>query len=169
MHMYITQTRGRMSLVHQFEGKVVLDSELDSKWDSWIPNWLRLPPCCACFFVSSEPTWCPTCSPWSTPWFLITNKLSDSNLFSRSLVDEHKNKFTWRHSCCACDLIIGPYNSIEGMVVSDIVMSSSQGPLISLATSARLVWLGNQECEPTRPWVWESVWPLISDGMIPRG
>jgi hypothetical protein len=114
-----------MHLVHQFEGKVVLDSsELDSKSDSWTPNWLGPPPCCACFLGSPAPPWCPTCPPWSTSWFLITIKSLGSNLFSRSLAGEHKNKITWWHSCCAHDLVIGPCTSI-GVVVSDVVMSSS--------------------------------------------
>jgi hypothetical protein len=128
MHMYITQIRGRTRPVRQFEGKVVLDSNLDSKSDSWIPNWLGHSPCCACFLGSPAPSWCPACSAWSTPSFLKTIKSLVSNLFSRSLADEHKNKFTWRHSCCAHDLIISPCNSIEGMVVSDVMMSSSFFP-----------------------------------------
>jgi hypothetical protein len=128
MHMKITQIIGRTRPVCQFQGKVVLDSELDSKSDSWTLDWLGHPPCCAYFFGSPAPSWCPTCPPWSTPWFLITIKSLGSNLFSRSLADEHKNEFTWWRSCCAHDLIIGPCTSIEGVVVSDIVMSSSSSP-----------------------------------------
>jgi hypothetical protein len=103
----------------------VLDSELDSKSDSWTPNWYGPSPCCACFLGSPAPFWCPTCPLWSTHSFLITIKSLGSNLFSRSLADEHKNEFTWLHSCCAHDLVIGPCTSIEGVVVSDVVMSSS--------------------------------------------
>jgi hypothetical protein len=77
------------------------------------------------FLGSPATSWCPTCPPWSTPWFLITIKLLGSHLFSRSLADEHKNKFSWRRSCCAHDLITGPCTLIEGVVVSDIVMFSS--------------------------------------------
>jgi hypothetical protein len=33
-----------MCTMHQIEGKVVLDSELDSKSDSKILNWIRSPP-----------------------------------------------------------------------------------------------------------------------------
>jgi hypothetical protein len=128
LHAYVDYPNQRLDgPVHQFEGKVVLDSELDLKSDSWIPNLLGLPPCCACFLGSPAHSWCPACSPWSTPWFLITIKSLGSNLFSRSLADEHKNEFTWRHSCYAHDLIIGPCNSIERIVVSDVVISSSLG------------------------------------------
>jgi hypothetical protein len=130
-----------MCLVCQFEGKVVLESELDSKSDYCIPNWLGHPPCCACFLNSPEPSWCPTCSPWSTLWFLMTIKSLGSNLFSRSLADEHKNVYWWR-SYCAHDLVIGPCNSIEGMVVSNVVMSSSTGygPVDQLAV---VLWIGS--------------------------
>jgi hypothetical protein len=38
MHMYITQIGDRTRHVRQLEGKVVLDSELDSKLDSWTLN-----------------------------------------------------------------------------------------------------------------------------------
>jgi hypothetical protein len=67
---------------------------------------------------------CPTCP----PWLLITIKSLGSHLSSRSLADKHKKEFTWWRSHCACDLIIGPYTSI-GVVVSDVVMSSSDSPL----------------------------------------
>jgi hypothetical protein len=87
-----------------------------------------IPPCCVCFLVSPAHSWCPTCPPWSTPWFLITIKSLCSNLFSRSLVNKHKNEFTWWFSQCACDLVIGPWTSMEGVVVSNIVMSSSSSP-----------------------------------------
>jgi hypothetical protein len=56
-HAYVDhQIGGRTCHVRQFEGKVVLDFELDSKSDSWIPNWLGLPPCCACFLGSLAPS-----------------------------------------------------------------------------------------------------------------
>jgi hypothetical protein len=38
----------------QFEYKVVLDSELDS--NSAIPNWIGLPPSCACLLGSVAPS-----------------------------------------------------------------------------------------------------------------
>jgi hypothetical protein len=44
MHMKNVQIRGRMCHVHQFEGKVVLDPEIDSKSDYAILNWIRSPP-----------------------------------------------------------------------------------------------------------------------------
>jgi hypothetical protein len=47
-----------------------------------------------------------------------------SHLFSRSLADEHKNEFTWWHNYCTRDLVIDPCTSIEGVVVSNVVMSS---------------------------------------------
>jgi hypothetical protein len=50
----------------------------------------------------------------------MTIKSLGSHLFSRSLEDEHKNEFTRWRSCCACDLVIGPCISIEGVVVSDV-------------------------------------------------
>jgi hypothetical protein len=106
---------------------MVLYSELDSKSDTVTPNWIGSPPCYACFLGSPTPSWCPTCTPWSTPWFQIIIKSLDSNIFSRSLVDEHKNEFTWWFSHCTHDLVIGPCTSIEGVVVSDVVMSSSKG------------------------------------------
>jgi hypothetical protein len=102
---------------------------------SWIPNWLGLPPCCACFLGSPPPSWCPAYFLWSTPWFLITIKSWGSNLFSRSLADEHKNEFTWRRNCCARDLIIGPYISIEGMAVSNVVMSSSASNSLTVSSN----------------------------------
>jgi hypothetical protein len=106
-----------------------MDSKLDSKLESWTPNWIVPPACCACFLGSPAPSWCLTCPPWFTHWFLITIKLLDSNLFSRSLADEHQNEFTWWCSYCARDLVIGPCTSIKGVVVSNVVMSSSTGLL----------------------------------------
>jgi hypothetical protein len=47
---------GRTRLVRQFEGKVVLDSELDSKSDLWTPNWIGPLSCCACFLGSLAPS-----------------------------------------------------------------------------------------------------------------
>jgi hypothetical protein len=41
------------------------------------------------------------------------------------MVDEQKNEFTWWFSHCAGDLVIDPYTSKKGVVVSDIVMSLS--------------------------------------------
>jgi hypothetical protein len=102
-----------------------LESELDSKSDYWTLNWLGPPPCCACFLGSPTPSCCPICPPWSTPWFLITIKSLGCYIFSRWLACEHKNEFTQRRSCCAHDLVIGPYTSIEGVIVSDVLMSSS--------------------------------------------
>jgi hypothetical protein len=108
----------------------VLYVHLKARW-SWTPSWTSTMVCVFSWlsstFLISAPSWCPACSPWSTPWFLITIKSLGSNLFSRSLADEHKNEFTWRHSCYAHDLIIGPCNSIERIVVSDVVISSSLG------------------------------------------
>jgi hypothetical protein len=109
--------------VRQFEGKVILNSELASKLDSVTPNWIGSPPCCASFLGSLTPSWCPICPPWFTPWFVITIKSLGGNLFLRSLAE---NEFTWRFSHCAHDLVIGPCTSIKGVVVSDIVMSSSE-------------------------------------------
>jgi hypothetical protein len=74
-------------------------------------------------FSSLAPSRCPTCPLWSSPIFLIIIKLLDSNLFLRSLVDKHRNEFTWQCSYCARDLIISPYASIEGEIVSVVVMS----------------------------------------------
>jgi hypothetical protein len=102
-----------------------MDSELDSKSDSWTLNWLRPPPCCACFLGSPAPSWYPTCPSWSTPWFLKIIKLLASHLFSRSLANEHNNEFTWRRSCYARDLIIDLCTSIGRVVVSNVVMSTS--------------------------------------------
>jgi hypothetical protein len=43
-HMYNFKIIGCMCPRHQFECKVVLDSELDSKSDSGITNWVEPPP-----------------------------------------------------------------------------------------------------------------------------
>jgi hypothetical protein len=40
MHMKNIQIRGRTHSVPQFQGKVVLDPEIDSKLDSAILNWI---------------------------------------------------------------------------------------------------------------------------------
>jgi hypothetical protein len=137
--------------VCQFEGKVARDSELDSKLDSVTPNWIGSAPCCVCSLGSPAPSWGPTCPPWSTPWFLITIKSLGSNLSSRSLADEHKNEFTWWFSGCAHDLIFGPCTSMEGVVVSDIVMSSLKPEVLvfqtagsSFASKTRCFCLPNQ-------------------------
>jgi hypothetical protein len=108
--------------------RCVLYINLKARW-SWTPNWLGPLPCCACFLGSPSPSRCPTCPPWSTPWFLIIIKLLGGHRFSRSLADKHKNESTWWHSCYACDLVIGPCTSIKGMVVFNIVMSSSPSAL----------------------------------------
>jgi hypothetical protein len=56
-HAYVDRpNRGWTRLVGQFEGKVVLDSELDSKLDSCSLNWLGPPHCCACFLGSPTPS-----------------------------------------------------------------------------------------------------------------
>jgi hypothetical protein len=107
----------------KLEVECILYVNLKARW-SWTLNWLRPPPCCPYFFRTIAPSWCPTCHPWSTPWFLITIKSLGSHLFSISLAGEHKNEFTWRRSCCARDLIIGPCTSI-GVDVSGVVMSSA--------------------------------------------
>jgi hypothetical protein len=44
-------------------------------------------------------------------------------------MDEHTNEFTYRFSRYACDLVIGPCTLMQGVVVSDEVMSSSGGYL----------------------------------------
>jgi hypothetical protein len=127
--------------VSQFEGKVVLYSELDSKSDFITQNQIgsRSPPCCVWFLGSPEPSWCPTCSLGSTPWFLITIKSLGSKIFARSLVNRLKNKFTWWFSRCAHDLVIGPCNSMEEVVVSDVVMSSSYTRYMSITSKVSAV------------------------------
>jgi hypothetical protein len=108
-HAYVAKFDfSRTRPVCQFEGKVVLDSELNSKSDLVTSNWIGSPPCCACSMGSSAPSSCPTCPSWSMPWFLIIIKSLGSNLSSRSLADEHKNDFTWQFNHCARDLVIGP-------------------------------------------------------------
>jgi hypothetical protein len=88
----------------------------------------------------SAPSWCPTCPPWSTYSFIITIKLLGSNLFSRSLVEEYKNEFIWWFSHCTHDFLIGPCISMERVIVSNIVMSTSILSSLpqNMTTSARL-------------------------------
>jgi hypothetical protein len=52
-----------MRHVHQFEVNVVLDSEIDSKLDSAIPNWIGSPPWHAHLLGSPTPFWWHTCPP----------------------------------------------------------------------------------------------------------
>jgi hypothetical protein len=40
MYMKNVQIRGHTYHVHQFEGKFIMDSEIDSKLDSSILNWI---------------------------------------------------------------------------------------------------------------------------------
>jgi hypothetical protein len=56
MHMQNIQIRGGPG--HQFECKVVMDFELDSKSHSGILNWLGSPPYCAHLLGSPTRPWC---------------------------------------------------------------------------------------------------------------
>jgi hypothetical protein len=47
-----------MNIGHQFECKVVLDSELHSKSNFGILNWFRSPSCCAHLLGSPTCPWC---------------------------------------------------------------------------------------------------------------
>jgi hypothetical protein len=57
------QIRFGMRSVHQFEAEVVLNSELDSKSNSGILNWIGSPPWCVPLLASPAPSWCLIHSP----------------------------------------------------------------------------------------------------------
>jgi hypothetical protein len=108
----------------QFEYDVVLDSKLDS--NSAISNWIGLPPSRVRLLGSPAPYWCSVCPSWSSSWFLRTIKSLDSNRLSILYVKEHKNEFTWWFNCCARDHVIEPTISTEGIIVAEVLMSSSE-------------------------------------------
>jgi hypothetical protein len=50
-----------MHLGHQFECNMFMDSKLDSKLNSGIPNWFGSLPCCAHLLDSPALPWCSVC------------------------------------------------------------------------------------------------------------
>jgi hypothetical protein len=110
------------------------------------------PPLCERLLGSPSPPWCPVFPPWFTHWFLIIIKSLGSNRFSISLLEEHWNEFTWWFSYYAYDLVIGPCISMGGMVLSNVVMSSScptyvePPPTTAIAASGSV--LGNVVAPP---------------------
>jgi hypothetical protein len=68
------------------------------------------------------------------------------------VVDEYNNEFTWRCSCCARDLIIGHYTSIEKVIVSDVMMYSSEVNLSnSFSQQPKYIYIRMDECERYLP------------------
>jgi hypothetical protein len=56
MHMKNDKINGCTYYVHQFEVKVILDLEIDSKLEYVILNWIGSPPWCVHLLVSSTPS-----------------------------------------------------------------------------------------------------------------
>ena len=106
---------------HQFWCGLLLDSEVDSKL-SWtrLPTGGARPPC------SPARPWCSISTPCPSPSFLSTSTSLGSNLFSFSQLEEQRNEFTCCFSWCARDLVMGPCIKIGGMVISVVLISSSQ-------------------------------------------
>jgi hypothetical protein len=84
--------------------------------------------------------WCSVCPLWSSLWFLRTIKLLDSNRLSILYVEEHNNEFTWWFNCCACDHVIWSSILMEGMIVAEVLMSSSYTHFEILNTLMKFGW-----------------------------